>query len=104
VKKRSENRYKTYSMYGFGGSVLLTAVVFSIDFIQMFPSEYLPNIGKYRCWVSKTFRSEGIYIYAPFSLLVVANVVFFLITLFNLWKAQTIASQRLANKPALRAR
>nr|CAI5821143.1 unnamed protein product [Callosobruchus analis] len=78
-----------YYVYGIGGPLVcwvILAIIHHSDFESI--KHLHPGIAETRCWF-KTMREAMIYFYAPISVLIVANIVYFVWTLVVLSKQYT---------------
>ncbi|CAH1398347.1 unnamed protein product [Nezara viridula] len=72
-----------YSVYGWGCPFVILAISLIMDLTPTIPTSYIikPNVGLETCWF-KDDTAKLSYFYGPISVLLVANVVFFLLTIW----------------------
>lgn len=51
IRRTTETkRFIIYSIYAWGFPLIMSIVTFMVDFYQLVPEKFLPNIGKSTCW------------------------------------------------------
>ncbi|XP_065081426.1 G-protein coupled receptor Mth2-like isoform X2 [Ochlerotatus camptorhynchus] len=88
AKSTERKKFALYSLYAWGCPLLLTSIALIIDNTELLPLSYRPSIGVTRCLVAEDKYVEFFYLYLPLLLLVLANVVFFVITATRIIKIQ----------------
>jgi len=85
-----KKRFAVYSLYAWGSPLIISAIAVTMEYL---PKEYTenfitPGIGDHRCFFA-TEMSKFLYFHAPVSVLLAANIVFFLLAswalLFGVW-------------------
>lgn len=75
-----QRKFWFYCIYAFGMPCLLTGIVYALDNFDYIAEKYRPMMGHSRCWLQHSRLVEAIYIYAPLTLLMLLNLVFFSMT------------------------
>ncbi|KAK9504317.1 hypothetical protein O3M35_010680 [Rhynocoris fuscipes] len=76
----SRTLFIIYSLYGWGIPIIIICVSVVMDLTPSIPSSYLkPNFGLDSCWFH-TDNAALPYFYGPITLLLIANVVYFIMT------------------------
>ncbi|XP_070491483.1 uncharacterized protein [Chironomus tepperi] len=91
-RKEEQNSFYLYCIYAFLTPVLITFVVFMIDHLEIFTTDYLPYFGIQRCYITALNKAEAIYVYLLISLIIVVNIIFFFDTARRIWKAQSLSN------------
>lgn len=79
-KDKENRRFLFYSLYAWGVPLVLSLIIFVVDFFQLFDKLYLPNFGESTCWFSQNTIGHIIYFMVPVGALVVSNFVLFILT------------------------
>ena len=79
-------RFLSYSLVGWGFGLLVTLAVFLVDVVDndSVIQSYKPNIGGENCFLQNS--SHGIFIHLPIFVLMVVNSIFFLVTIWVLYR------------------
>lgn len=81
MSKDKENRkFLFYSLYAWGVPLVISLIIFVVDFFQLFDKVYLPNFGESTCWFSQNTFGHIIYFMLPVGALVLSNFVLFILT------------------------
>ncbi|CAK1551261.1 unnamed protein product [Leptosia nina] len=78
----AETRFRAYALYAFGCPTLLTILLAALEFSDLPLGWYLPLLTQQGCFIAGTSRL--LYLYGPIVILIVANSVFFLLTLLKI--------------------
>lgn len=81
-------RFICFSFYAFGVPAILVIVTWFIDNTNFVPESFRPDIGETHCWIQKNRHVEGIYIFAPISVITVVNIILNSITAFKICEIQ----------------
>lgn len=87
--RTSERRkFLYYSLYGWGVPLALLAFVLLVDHTDFMHETFRPRFGQQRCLFSEERLIGFVYMYLPMALLIAANVFFFAMTAFRIYRVQ----------------
>lgn len=81
----SKRRYLYYALYAWIATLFASLPALVLDNTDLVPFEYRPNVGIKRCWLSGT-PAFLIYFNGPVGLILFANLIFFILTVWTLLK------------------
>nr|UYR57763.1 putative G-protein coupled receptor methuselah [Laodelphax striatellus] len=83
-RKFSDQRlFFYYSLFGWGVPVLFLLAVIGFEYV--FDADIKPQIGLTKCWFHRDYEL-WVFFYGPISVLLVANLFYFISTMFHLWR------------------
>ncbi|XP_055605584.1 G-protein coupled receptor Mth2-like [Uranotaenia lowii] len=88
AKGAERKRFLLYSLYAWGCPIVLVAVNLMMDYTELIPPQYRPQVGFERCLLKENKYVEFFYLYLPMLLLVFANVIFFAVTAIRIARIQ----------------
>jgi len=85
VKSDNHRKFIYYSVYAWGSSLVVSAITILMESLPESMTENLmtPNIGVHSCFFQSNL-SKMIYFHAPVSLLLTANIIFFIMSSWSL--------------------
>lgn len=85
----ARKKFFYYCLYGWGMPILLTILKITLQYTNIVPQEYRPNIGTKTCFFDTDKRIvEFIYLYSIILAVVLANTFFFIVTAYRIIKVQ----------------
>ncbi|XP_055326296.1 G-protein coupled receptor Mth2-like [Sitodiplosis mosellana] len=89
VEPNSERkRFILYSLYAFGGSLLVNIVGHVMDAIDGLPDYLQPGIGTDSLFLKENFTSRIIFYYGPLCIIVTVNLLFTILTAMKIFEIQ----------------
>ncbi|XP_061496511.1 uncharacterized protein LOC1276880 [Anopheles gambiae] len=97
---RSSERRKFlyYSLYGWGAPLVIVALVALLDNTEFVHESMRPQIGAEQCFVSTEMLIGFLYMYLPMLLLVSANVTFFAVTAYRIFRMEQATASALSGE------
>uniref|UniRef100_A0A182PLA5 G-protein coupled receptors family 2 profile 2 domain-containing protein n=1 Tax=Anopheles epiroticus TaxID=199890 RepID=A0A182PLA5_9DIPT len=97
---RSSERRKFlyYSLYAWGAPLLIVGFATLVDNTDFIHESMRPQIGQERCFVSEERLIGFLYMYLPMLVLVSANVVFFAVTAFRIFRMEQATASALSGE------
>uniref|UniRef100_A0A182I172 G-protein coupled receptors family 2 profile 2 domain-containing protein n=1 Tax=Anopheles arabiensis TaxID=7173 RepID=A0A182I172_ANOAR len=97
---RSSERRKFlyYSLYGWGAPLAIVALVALLDNTEFVHESMRPQIGAEQCFVSTEMLIGFLYMYLPMLLLVSANVTFFAVTAYRIFRMEQATASALSGE------
>jgi hypothetical protein len=85
--KNQSNKFKQicYYAFGFGTPTIMTASIILLDLVDKGGTSIIPNVGEDSCFLA--FQGARFFFYIPMSILLIANLIFYLTTLVSLCKS-----------------
>jgi len=81
-------RFFVYSLYAWGVPIIIVLIGQILDHTSNLPESIIkPNFGNPRCWFEDKARSLMAYVYGPVAVIIVSNIVFFVLTAVQLYRA-----------------
>ncbi|XP_053686623.1 G-protein coupled receptor Mth2-like [Sabethes cyaneus] len=88
VLTNSRKKFALYSLYAWGCPVLIVTLALVMDYTELVPANFRPQVGVKRCLLQEDKYVEFLYLYLPMLLLVFANVMFFVVTAIRIISIQ----------------
>ncbi|XP_059472270.1 G-protein coupled receptor Mth2-like [Neocloeon triangulifer] len=83
-----KRKFIAYTLYGWGGPLILLLVIVAAHYApEDYKSLYRPRFGHSSCWFHGP-EETWLYFYGPISLIICANIYFFVSSALHIWRIQ----------------
>ena len=97
--RKDDTKFFKYCAYAFGTPCLLVLFIFILSEFKIVPDDYGSGIGQHSCAVADQFDIEStgsgevkkrqlIYVYAPITIFIVINTIFYSVTACKIYRVQ----------------
>lgn len=77
-----------YCVYGFLFPLVITFIIFMLNYHQSLPDHLLNNLGPDVCSIGESDNGKIYYMAIPLAIIISENIIFFSITAFTIWSVQ----------------